>query len=476
MAIDVETYDSPGWWLRRCQRKLTARQERLDGLFARYEGNTPLPASLREAPDTAKKFHKTARTNLAEMVVKNVTYKTKPVSIQTPNDNGETGDAQAWEAWRRAGMLVEGPSIVRNMIVAGDGYSLVSMHKEKPAATSEDPRQVVTIHDPVRQSEIRAGAKFFVDDDLAIAYSFLYRPGRLWVALKRGASGARQAPRGRFDKSWEWSDDYGGAEGQPLPAGFEDLMVLTRYRNDEGVGDFERHLDLFDRVDHLILQAMVVATLQAFKQRAIKVDPKDMPDSDPVTGEAISYDDVFMSSPDALWKLPATADMWESGVVDTTNIMTMVTKQIELVSAVTFTPLSMFTPEGANQSAQGATLVREGATFKVEDKQERIGAAHAQTAALIFRLANMPEIADPDRLTITFAPAERYSLAEKADASMKAKNDVPWKTRMRKIWQFTPEEIERMESERMTDAVLFPAEVGQTTADDVKPAVPTTGA
>jgi len=470
VPIDVETYDSPGWWLRRLQRKLIDRQDRLDKLFARYEGNAPLPESLRDAPETARKFHKTARTNLAEMVVKGVVYKTNAVSIQTSRDNGETGDAKAWEAWRKAGMLVEGPSIVRNMLIAGDGYSIAALHDGKPAATSEDPRQVVTIHDPVRQSVIRAAGKFFVDDDLAESYAYLYRPGRVWVAVKRGTRGARRAPRGRFDRSWEWSDQHGGEEGQALPAGFEDQMVVTRYRNDEGVGDFERHVDLLDRVDHLILQAMVVATLQAFKQRAIKVDPKDMPDRDPQTGELISYDDVFLSSPDALWKLPATADMWESGTVDTTPIITMVSKQIELVSAVMFTPLSMFTPEGANQSAQGATLVREGATFKVEDKHTRIGAAHAQTAALIFRLANMPEIADPDTISITFAPAERYSLSEKADAAVKAKaSGVPWETIMRTVWQFGPEEIARMKTQRMADAVLFPAEVGQTTPEDVAP-------
>jgi hypothetical protein len=471
VPIDVKTYDSPGWWLLRCQRKLIDRQQRLDGLFARYEGNAPLPASLADAPETAKKFHKTARTNLAEMVVKAVTYKTKPVSIQTSQNDGETGDEKAWAEWRKAGMLVEGPSIVRNMVVAGDGYSIAAMHDGKPAATSEDPRQVVTIHDPVRQSVIRASGKFFVDDDLAEAYAYLYRPGRVWVAVKRGTPGARRAPRSRFDGSWDWSEDHGGEEGQALPAGFENTMVVTRYRNDEGVGDFERHVDLLDRVDHLVLQAMVVATLQAFKQRAIQVDPKDMPDRDPVTNEEISYDDVFLSAPDALWKLPATAKMWESGAVDTTPIMTMVSKQVELVSAVMFTPLSMFTPEGANQSAQGATLVREGSTFKVEDKHERIGAAHAQTAALIFRLAGLTEIADPDTISITFAPAERYSLSEKADAAVKAKaSGVPWETIMREIWQFSPEQIARMKTQRMTDEVLFPAEAGQTTPEDVTPA------
>ena len=39
MAIDVETPGSPGWWLLRCNTKLTGRQRRLRKLFDRYEGD-----------------------------------------------------------------------------------------------------------------------------------------------------------------------------------------------------------------------------------------------------------------------------------------------------------------------------------------------------------------------------------------------------------------------------------------------------
>lgn len=479
MAIDVDTYDTPGWWLKRLQTKLELRRQRIDPLYARYSGDTPLPESLLDAPETAVKFYRTARTNFAEMLIKTVGYKTKVSCIQTPRDSGETGDAEAWAAWRRAGMLVEGPDIVRNMLVAGDGYAIVAKDEDGPAATSEDPRQVVTIHDPVRQSRIRAAGKFFADDDEGRAYAYLYRDGRVWVAVKVGRAG--RAPRVRFSQAWDWDTTQGGADGEAIPDGG---MPVVRYRNDEGVGDFERHTDLLDRVDHLVLQAMVVATLQAFKQRAIKVSPADMPDKDPDTGELIDYAEMFVASPDALWKLPETAEMWESGAVDVGPINTMVKDQLIHVSAVTFTPLSAFSPEGANQSAQGASLVREGSTFKVEDKQARVGAAHAMVAAKVFALSGDEELAkltDPHQITIGWAPAERFSLSERADAAVKAKAaGVPWRTIMREIMQFSPEQVQRMESERMSDAVLFPAEAAQTTAADVAPApvadvAPTTG-
>lgn len=469
MPIDIVTPESPGWWLKRLSTKLDDRRKRIQPLYDRYEGNAPVPVSLRNAPETAQRFYCTSRTNFADMVIKAIRYRLKVALIQTSREAGDVGDEEAWKAWRKAGMLVEGPDIIRHFLLAGDGYSLTAKSASgEVATTSEDPRQMVTIHDPVRQSRIRAAGKFFNDPDEGRDYAYLYRPGRVWRAMSDRKSRTKVTSV-RFGSAWDWDESMGGVDGVPLPLGFEDAMMVVRYRNDEGVGEFERHTDILDRVDHLILQGMVVATMQAFKQRAIKVEPKDMPDKDPETGEDIDYDDMFLSSPDALWKLPQSAEMWESGAVDVTPITTMISKEIERISAVMFTPLSMFTPEGANQSAQGASLVREGMTFKVEDKQERLGHANALTASLIFRLTGdgLEAAADPDEIRIGWAPAERFSLAERYDAAVKAKaSGVPWRTIMTDVLGFSPDQVTRMASDRMSDEMLFPAEANANRAAD----------
>jgi hypothetical protein len=455
--IDVKTPESPGWWLRRCSVKLEARTKRIDPLFARYEGNAPVPSSLANAPDAAKHFFCVSRTNFAEMVVRAVRYRLRVAGILTAASMDEVGDAEAYDLWRRSGMAHEHHDVNRNTLVAGDAYVLCAEYKGKPAATAEDPRQVVTIHDPVRQSEILAAAKLFHDDvaDVDLGYLFLPGdtedgPGRRWVA-KRSRKMPRKGAPPFTASGWEWDTDSGGANGESVPVS----MPMVRFRNEEGVGEFERHLDILDRIDHLILQGMVIATLQAFKQRAIQVPAADMPDVDPKTGVEIDYNDVFTADPGALWKLPETAKMWESGAVDLTPITTMATKEIERLSAVTFTPMSMFTPEAANQSAAGASLVKEGLTTKVEDKQARLEGPYAQVLSILGRIAGIKTLKDPFTIKIRWAPAERYSLGEKADAGMKAKAaDVPWRTRMRQVWQMDPEDIERMASERMDDEAL----------------------
>jgi hypothetical protein len=54
-------------------------------------------------------------------------------------------------------------------------------------------------------------------------------------------------------------------------------------------------------------------------------------------------------------------------------------------------------------------------------------------------------------------------MAERADAASKAA-DIPWRTKMTDIWGFSPQEVDRMESERATDALLLPAQVAPTPA------------
>lgn len=467
MSIDVETVRSPGWWLQRLARKQDARAAELKDLFARYEGNAPVPTSLRDAPDSAKRFFKASRTAFAEMIVKSVKYPLRLQGVSTPADAGEGGDPEAWRMVVRSGMRMEGDDAIRLALTAGSGYAIVAMHDDAPRYTAEDPRQVVTIHDPVVQAKVLAAAKFFHHDVDERAYAYLYLPGRVWRAFTK-----RKRPNGaRFSAAWDWDPEFGGELGQPLPEGCEDLLPVFRYRSEEGVGEFQRHRDLLDRLDHMVLQGMSIATYQAFKQRALKIDPEDLPQEDPETGQKIDYDEVFSSDPGALWILPPTAELWESGAIDLTPVWTGMEKFTQQLSAVTFTPLAMFSPEGQNQSAAGSAFAREGRTFKIEDRQDRFGETHAQALAAMFRMVGDDERSHFEDLDIIWRPAERYSLAEKADAAVKAKTaGLPWKTIARDVWQYSPQQIARMESERADDMFLAAALAGDDEQGAAEPA------
>ena len=471
MPINIKERMSHGWRLRRLMWKLEARQADYKPLYERYENTAPMPEVLATAPEAAKAFFKASRTDFAEMVVKAGLYPLRMQSVSTALDSSDVGDSEGFKILKRAGLFSEAPEVHRHSYICGNGYAMVGLYENEPAYTCEDPRQVVTMHDPVRQQVIIEGAKRYWDDSEGREYIVMYHRrtrewpnGRMWRAYHNALS----QPSGKFTPAtWDWDDQdpWGGVEGVDMPHEFDGEVPFLRYRDEEGVGEFQRHIDVLDRIDHIVLQGMVIATLQAFKQRAIHVSDEDLPEKDE-QGNDIDYNAVFTLDPGALWKLPETAKMWESGAVDGRWVWEASEKELQKLSAVTFTPLSMYTKEGQNQAAEGARFAREARTMKVEDRQDRFGAVHERAAAMLFHLAGEAQRADVGSLSIVWRPAERYSLQDKADALVKYKaGGVPWRTRMIVVGQFTPAEVERMATERMADEVLFGAEASGTAAE-----------
>lgn len=451
MPIDVKTPQSAGWWLERLSQKLTdkKRQARLELLNDWFVGDPPLPVGAENSREAYQAFQRSARSNFAELVVEALRERMTPVGIRTSADGDETGDAEAWRIWQRAGLEVEAAEVHRTALSLGDAYVIVGPvdpDSGVPVITAEDPRQVVTEHDPLQQRRVVAALKMFYDDLAERELAYLYLPGRVYVAEHLGKRGTVVVTR--FNgRSWSWDEDKGGADGQELPDG---MMPVIRFRNSRGVGEFEPHLDLLARINTGILNRMTIAVMQAFRQRAAK----NLPETDSA-GNVIDYSEIFAADPGALWQLPEGVEMWESQQTDLTPILSAVKDDVQHLAAVTRTPMHMLMPAGDNQSAEGASLQREGLTFKADDRIARFTPGWSQVMATAFRWMNDKERADLNALNVLWKPPERLSLAERADASVKAKaDDVPWRTRMTKIWGFSPDEVDRMAAERASDAVL----------------------
>jgi hypothetical protein len=455
VAIDIDQVQSPGWWMNRLSRKLVDRRPKIELLDRYYRGNPPFPEGAETAKSAYTAFQKKARLNLAELCVDAVLDRMIPVGFQTGAARDENGDDEARRIWVGNELDVESTEVHRSMLVMRNGYVIVGGPDEDtgvPVITAEDPRQVVTVHDPVRQQRVRAALKLFHDPEEQSDFAYLYLPGRVFVA-RREVKRTQWNPEITFSSSaWDWDDTRGGGEGESLPDGNEDVVPVIRFRNKRGVGEFETHLDLLDRINHMILQRMVIATFQAFKQRAIKVDPKDMPEKHPETGEVIDYDKIFSADPGALWKLPQTAELWESGQVDLTPVLNAVKEDKQDFAAATRTPLYYMFPDAANGSAEGASTMREGHVFKAEDRIRRASSGWNRAMSLAFRFMGDEARADLATLRTLWQPAERYSLSERADAASKA-TDVPWRTKMTTIWQYPPERVAEMEIERASDAL-----------------------
>ena len=453
MPIDAEMPGSPGWWLRRLLTKLADRQDRYDDLDAYYTGEAAAPASTTKAVRQAyQRLMRLARTNFAELVVEAVRERMVPVGFRTGAEPDDLGDSTAWRYWQANALDADSLLVHRASLTMGDAYVIVGgvdPELEAPLITPEDPREVIVEHDPVRRRRPVAALKVFVDDVAGAQRAYLYLPG---FVLRAGRPWSI-ATGLEWSASWEWD---GPAEPLPAPVvpvvSFPNRATLAERGDGQGRswGEFEPHLSIIDRINYTLLNRLEIATLQAFRQRGIKGVP-----SHDAQGNEVDYGDIFSADPGAMWLLPETAEMWESNQVDLGPIRQAIRDDVQDLAAVTRTPLFYLTPDANNGSAEGASLAREGLIFKTHDRLVQTGEAWEQVMALAFLFADDDVRARRGDMEILWAPPERFSLAERYDAASKAQAaGVPWRAVMTDVLQFSPQQVDRMEADRATDAFL----------------------
>lgn len=458
---DVETPGSPGWWMARLWGRLQAEQKRFDRLQAYHVGRPPLPWGSDDSRSSFYRFQATARSNFAAVIVQAPCERIGLRSISTAVVQDEEGDSRAWQLAKATDLPGVIASLARLSFRFGVAYVSCAMPDESgfSVIAAEDPRQVVTASDPMRPSRVRAAFKLYHDDEAGTDVAILWLPGRKWVATRQrrvtGSVPAVMFSPESFTMRPVLEPGETGDGGLYSEEYTEQVVPVRPVFNREGYGEFELHTDLLDRINHMILQRIVIATLQAFRQRAIEVE-EDLPDRDE-DGKVIDYADLFAADPGALWKLPKGAKIWESGQVDLSGVLASVKDDVLHLAALTRTPLSMFTPDAATQTAEGASLQREGLTFKVEDWERNAEAALSQVVALAFRFMGDDVRADVSQIGFDWAPAERYSLAEQGSAAAGAGASLTWEQQQRIIWQQTPQQIAEAKAQRADDMVLAQA-------------------
>jgi hypothetical protein len=436
-------------------RKLSdhKRYNRLEDLHQRYRGNPPLPEGAEAARELFTAFQRKSRTNYAELAVAAVSERMRPVGFRTAVDNDETGDSEARQAWARARMNIVAADAHDMMLNLGEAYVIIGFLDEKtgvPIVTAEDPRFVVGEPDPMNPYRLRAALKYLRDDIEGEDRAYLYLPGEVWVARRE----APYAPAGRLvgpmywsPETWDWVPERSGTLGH-------DEMCVVPFFNKDLQGEYEKHLDILDRINYQTLSRLCTAALQAFKQRAIETAAGsgglDDEDDD---GNPIDWSEVFTSDPAAIWMLPEGAKIWESSTTDLRQILEVNKDDVMNFAAVTRTPMYYLNPGGANQSADGAAMQRESLLFKTKDRIDRASPQWASVMALIFTVMGQTERADLSQLQTLWANPARLSMQEMASAASQVKDILPWRSLMSYVFDFDPDTIERMESEREEEAL-----------------------
>ncbi len=494
MAVDISVPGSPGWWMTRLSAQLNADQRRFQVLEAYFAGRPPLAWGSQDIRKNFYRFQQMSRTTFACVIVEAPCERISIRAIRTAADNDADGDDVAW----RLAVANDLPSTfgraTRLAKRFGRSY-LATAGPDEPGGqaiiTVEDPRECITEADPLRPGVQRAAFKIYHDDQDGVDVAILWLPGQKWVATRERPTPTRPTRGGLILGQVEpvrvpWipsSFTMRPVRGpdDPQSGGWfseehDDLEIpVDPILNRDGVGEFELHTDLLDRINHNVLTRVVTATLQAFRQRALKqsTDPtvEQLPEKDDA-GQLIDYSDVLEAGPDRVWLLPPGADLWESAGTELAGILQANKDDILTLSAVTKTPLSMFTPDAISQSAEGAALTREGLTFKVEDFWLAASSALRRTIARSFRYMGDQSRGDAAGVEIAWKPSERRSLSEMSSAASQVSGTLTWEQTQEIVWQQDPAQIRRAKAQRAEDMVLAQQQATLAAATQARVATP----
>ncbi|MGW4719783.1 phage portal protein [Nocardia sp. NPDC004260] len=474
---------SPAWWFDRLMCKFDARvppgwsppgsahmdpsdrdsrRDRLERLWAYNIGRAPLPQVAAEYSEVFQAVMRKGRSNYAGMCISAVSNRMALTSVSTGVDN-VGGDDLANEIAEVSNLDAEMQDLFSYLFAMSESYGMVVApkpgSKTAPMIKALDPRSCIGDPNPENPQVLRAALVTSYDDMFGEERATLFLPGKAYRARRQlnplgGVSFAK----------WEWVGEPEDIEGIDDFGG----IPVVRIDNKDGLGEFEPHLDLLDRINDTTLQRIVLAWYQSFRQRAVK-GRLEGDDDEPMTLE--EFRQVFTADPGALWQVPEGVDFWESQPTDMTSIINAKRDDVKEFMAVTSTPMYLASSDSVNQSAEGASLVREGINHKVKDRRARVAPKIKLLFRMAFAFAGQAERGA--KIKLEWGALENNSLADKGSATAQTTGVLSKRRQLVDIWGYTPQEAEEIILELAAEQLLG---VGSTPSQPGRPAPQTTPA
>ncbi|MBI1377244.1 MAG: phage portal protein [Frankiales bacterium] len=428
---------SPGWWLQKLDSALVAKQPRIATLNAYADGEAPLMEVkvADSVKDAFREFQRRSRTTWADLIVDVMLDKIRVAAIRTGANGDEYGDDQAWAWWQANQLDADSRALHRSVFVTGEAFVIVGQvdpEIDAPVTTIEDPASIAIATDPLRRRTLRAALKRFVDEWTGVDHAYLYLRG------ENGAHATVYRGAATSDGTWQWIGD----QPQTLPFSrvpvvwFPNLLSTNGKRS---FGEFEKHIDLIDRINSDVMQRMVITAMQAARQRVMHNLPTHDKNNQP-----IDYDGVFAADPAAIWNVPKDVDVQELAATEPAGLLQTARDDIKDLSAVTRTPLPALIQDAANQTGENARMIEGGQNHKCADRIASLSEGWEEVALLQFLWAGDLERAKATDMEILWNPLEVPSMAERFDAASKAQAaGVNQSYIQREILGMSPQAIKR---------------------------------
>lgn len=456
-TIELPAGKTPADWLRLLARRLDADRSRVRDLTRFMSGDAPLPEMGANVRASWQKFQRESRTNWAELIVNAVVDRIIPNGILVTGDPKSAKAKQAQRIWRDNHMDAVFVDWLRMGLAFNKSFLTCWKGDDgKAVITADGPETMSAATDPLQPWKVRAAMRWWRDMDVERDYAMVWSSTH-WQRFYRSVyinpySTEEQQRKYHMFASGSWVP-----EGEPTPT-LSDTPPVVIYRNPGGVGEYETHVDLINRINRGTLQRLVISAMQAFRQRGIKGGM--LPEKD-AEGNAIDYTKVFDASPGALWNLPENLDIWESQQTDVRPILDESKDDIRQLSAVTRTPFVQLIPDNANQSAEGALGAKEGLIFKCSARLTE-AAAGCETIMSKALAVEDTVLSAEEPLELLFEPVAMVTLPEKYQAAVGAKNaGESWRSIARNILGYSPEQIAQDALDRADEMMVTMAAAKQ---------------
>lgn len=478
MSLDdvlVKQPGSPEWWLDHLCKRFTerdrtydlqhivdggwqqpvywrTRRARLNMLWSYYIGRPPLPRIAEHARETFRDILRTARANYAPKAIQPVVDRMDLLGVRTGVTDGVEGDDVAKRIMEYSNFAAAIKDALTYLFVMSESYLMVIPAAEgsadqTPLITAEDPRTCIGDPDPSNPNHLRAALKLGYDAVTNKVLAWLFLDGKKYTASCEGSDMWALTSYGAA--SFEWSEP---PVVLPQLGVVNSSVPMVQLLNARGMGEFEPHLDLLDRINDGIMRRLQISAFQSAKQRAIigDLEGSDVDEDAPV--EEVDWNDIFSADPGALWRVPAGTTFWESNPADLTGVLMAIRDDVKEFAGNTDTPLHLITPDAANQSAEGASLMREGLVFKVKDRRARLNPRLVELFKMAFAFAG--ESDRTSNIELLWGPVESFSLSEKSNAVAQTKGVLSRNRQLQDIMEMTPDQIQQNEQELQQDAIL----------------------
>ncbi|MGW4240919.1 hypothetical protein [Nocardia sp. NPDC004722] len=462
----------PEWWfeylMKRFDEKLEweprvtstntpkTRRERLDLLWSYYIGDGPLPFINEKYRETFRELLRKSRPNYAIMAIDSMCDRSVLKGIYTEADKDLDGDDIARKVQEVSGFAALQRDMQTWLYTLGESYVTIvpplagAPTGSVPMLLAENPRFCVGEPNPLIPRQLIAFVKVYRDRIANCQKALLFLPGqRIEFIREEGQFGTKfildQWSKGEV-AAMAGLEEYGG-------------IPVVRFENKMGLGEFEPHLDTLDRIADGILHRKIITWYQSFKQRAIRGDldgGEDFSDDENSLIRSLGdakLEDIFQADPGTLWIVPEGVEFWESGATDLTPLLLAERDDVKEFGVSTRIPMHMLAPDGNNQTAEGASMLREGLTDKINDRQARQQPQWMLLWQMVFALSG--QAARAVNVRLQWGSTERTPLAVRADAVQKTRGVLSRKRQVVELMEMDPLVAKLNETELMEESMAM---------------------